>query len=64
MPALPFATPVTLDELWANILHDLGAPPYLNSHPIDLHGILLALDGKREMEAASAVQLAGMAGQS
>ena len=44
MPGLPFATPVTLEELWSNILHDLGAAPYTASnHPTDMHGILLAV---------------------
>lgn len=46
MPGLPFATPTTLEEHWANILHDLGAPPYTSTTPdrTTMHGILLALD--------------------
>ncbi len=43
MPGLPFTTPVTDEELWANILHDLGALPYTTKQNIVMHDILLAL---------------------
>jgi fibronectin-binding autotransporter adhesin len=42
---LPFATPVTLDELWKNILYDLGLPiPGSKGGPVELKSILKLLD--------------------
>lgn len=44
MPNLPFNPPVTDEELWANILHDLGAVPYSTQQNITMHDILLRLN--------------------
>ena len=46
MPNLPFNPPVTLDELYRNINHDVGAPPTANSSydSVSLHGLLSNLD--------------------
>jgi hypothetical protein len=44
MPNLPFSTPVTDYEHWANILHDLGAPPTSQKVNDTYHAILLQLD--------------------
>lgn len=42
---LPFANPVTLDELWKNLLYDLGlAVPGAKGGPIEMRFILMLLD--------------------
>ena len=45
MPANPFSTAVTLDELWKNILQDMGqAPQTVTPGPIEMKTILRLLD--------------------
>jgi hypothetical protein len=44
MPGIPFATPVTLDELWKNVLYDFGVPATTSSDQTSMESILLALD--------------------
>lgn len=44
MPGFPFSTPTTDYEHWANILHDLGAPPAATQINDTMHAILLQLD--------------------
>jgi hypothetical protein len=44
MPGRPFVTPVLLDELWKNILSDLGQPPGPKGQPTTMREILIALN--------------------
>jgi hypothetical protein len=43
LPNEPFAPPVTLDEIYRNIAHDLGWYPEVVSTPVELKSLLLAL---------------------
>jgi len=48
MPGYPFTNPVTLDELWKNVLHDLGYSSFLpgssSTSPTELANILKGFD--------------------